>query len=217
MMMENQAITISMKFSESLQLVMASLTFLAILVALFGEKIRNWFDRPKLAVEFASQSERCCRAAEIEKDLVQDESGLIENVTRRYYRLRVNNTGGTAKRVKAKIDVLDSKGKPAERFEPNLLRWVDWQDVVDLASGESHYVNLFSVIENKEHVKNRLRLELADTTPRGIAWDRQLVVWILKVSIYGDNIRNPLVKQWRIDPAATPDYICSLTEVNALS
>ena len=195
-----------MNTSDWLQLGMLIAMFFVVIVALFGDKFWKWFDRPKINISFDKNSERCFRVAVRPKDVIQDEH-LFRDVERYYYRLRIENKGGPANQVKVKIDVLDADGKEKERFEPSTLRWISNRETEDLSKKEIAYVNVCSQVKNYEHViTNRLRIELFDLTPRGIAGDLQLKDYIFKITIYGNNF-NPIPKKFR--------YIKPSHEINA--
>jgi hypothetical protein len=68
-----------MTTSDWIQSILALFTFLAVLVALFGERFWKWLDRPRLQIEFDKDSERCYRWAIVNPDHVQDE-GQFSNV-----------------------------------------------------------------------------------------------------------------------------------------
>lgn len=196
--------------------IMPALTFLAILVALF----RNWFwdfvKKPKILMEFCKENERCYRIAD-EIVQMQGPSGpYFQDVgcKRQYYRIRVRNTGGNAFGLKAKVEVFDSNGKLAARSEPSLLRWITGESLIDLAKGEDSYVNLVSqVIKSSVDTNAKLRMELFDMTPRGIAINRNLAEWIFRVTIYGNNITNPLTKWYKYTPPKHEEQPGDLIEV----
>lgn len=178
------------------------LTLIIILVALFGEKFREWLNRPEIVISFDKSSDRCYRWATLKKDFIQDETGEggLTDAKRQYFRLRVKNNGGLAKKLKIKTDVLFEDGREVDRFEPSTLRWLNGEEVVDLARGEIDYVNFLSQLlshktDDRYHIKNSLRIELYNTNPRGIAWDRDLrdiSTYKYKIIIHGENV-NPKI------------------------
>lgn len=140
------------------------------------------------------------RWVEIKNDAIQEFSRL--NVKRQEFRLKVTNKGfGTAKRVKAIIELFNMNKEEEERFEPNCLRWVSTRESrdIDIAGGETTYVYLLSHIieilppDDKKPLGNNffvIRLELFDLiTPRGLAWDKNNESYYLKVIIHGDNVK----------------------------
>lgn len=189
--------------SNLIQSVLAALTFVAVLVAMFGQRFWNWVSRPKLEIEFDRGSERCFRWATVESCNVQDE-GQFANVRKYYFRLRVHNGGGTVRNLRARVDVLDLKGRPVERFEPARLNWIVGAESVDLARGESEYVNLISQVVTHPEISNRLTIEVFNTNPRGIAWDRPLKSCLLEVTLYSDNAE-PAKSSFKFRPAQTKD------------
>ncbi len=172
-------------------------TFAAVMVALFGQRFNNWLNQPIILVDFDSNSDRCYRNAVLNEDVIQD-FGRFTNVTRQYFRLKVSNVGNdTAKKVRMTIDLYYEDGKEAERFEPTCLRWFTQDKEIDIASGETTYINLLSQIikisesHTRTYAKNLfvIRWEIFDYTPRGIAWDRERRVFNIKLVVHGDNVK----------------------------
>jgi hypothetical protein len=207
---------IELQTSDWIQICISALLFGAIVVALFGERFWRWMDRPKIEMDFDRNCERCFRKAVVYQNIIQatiQETNSPSQVERQYYRLRVLNRGGTSLRVKAKVELLDAKLQLAERFEPCLLRWVTNEKSVDLAPGEDDYVNLLSEVIGYPEVINRVRIEIADMTPRGIGWDRQAAEWVMRVSLYGSNIREVVVRYWKYIPTIDADTPGNLEQV----
>lgn len=195
--------------SDRIQLSMSFFTLFAALVALFYERFWRWMDKPRIEVSFDPMSDRCFRYANVKPDKIQDEGEFLD-VKRQYFSLKVANTGGHAKRLKLKVDILDENQREVKRFQPTTIRWISnpptltnriiKPETIDLARGEAEYVNLISQVLNyKNGIKNRLRVEVFDTTPRGIAWDRPLSIYNYKIIIYGDNI-SPKVHKAKFTP-----------------
>lgn len=180
---------------------MTVLTFFAVIVALFGEKFWAWFNRPRIKAEFNKKSERCFRSAIVLVDNIQD-YGSFSNVKRQYFRLRIANNGrSVARNLKVKIELYDSENNLADRFEPSALNWITGTETINLAPEEDCYLNLISqVIEDTRSIGYQLRIELANMTLRGIAWDRHLYNWKLKLFIYGENINKPVIKTFDFIP-----------------
>ena len=182
------------------------LTLFAVLIALFGERFHDWLDRPVINIDFDRNSDRCFRSANPLGETIQDFPQFIPE-TRQYFRLKVTNNGrGTAKSVRALVDLYYEDMKEAERFEPSCLGWITGDKEIDIASGESVYVNLLSQITkitNSSVVVPSnyfvLRWGLFDLRPRGIAWDRRSTTFNIKIIIHGDNIR-PKIYWFRFVP-----------------
>lgn len=177
-------------------------TFLAVFVALFGERIQDWIDRPKVRVSYWYKSERCFRSAMPIGDIIQNFPNFLP-LERRFFRLKVCNEGRqTARRVKVVIDLYYENGELAERFEPNSLEWIAGdQETIDIASGEKTYINLLSQVTKieptAEKIPNNLfviRWEIFNRTPRGIAWDRESREYLIKLIIHGDNFES--ITKW---------------------
>ena len=175
--------------SDWIQIGIAVITSIAVIVALFGKRFWDLFDRPKIKISFDKSSDRCFRWAIIKNNHIQDE-GVHENVKKQYFRLRVTNKGGLAKGLRVRADIFDKSGKELERFEPSTLRWINGKEEVDLAVGESEFVNFLSqVLESDRKINNRLTIEVFDASPRGIAWDRLLMEYHFQITVYGENIK----------------------------
>ena len=168
------------------------------IVALFGEKIWAWWDRPKISLKFDKKSDRCFRIAMPVPPIDIQSEGSFSGSERWYYRLEVINKGGLAKNVKITVDVLDfDKNRELEYFEPSRLRWISGDKNVDLAKKEVGYLNICSqVISPVGKVVRRLRIELYDLTARGINWDLSLGDYIFEVTVYGDNF-NPRTTKFK--------------------
>ena len=194
---------------EILQLLLVIATFFAVIVALFGERFREWLKRPKFDLKFDKSSDRCFREATVPQDNIQNEKEFTL-VKRQYYRLMVKNKGGLAKNVKVKIDIFDETGKELQYFEPSSLNWISGEEKEDLAKGEINYINVCSqVIDHETYprfvsgdptqdakipLERRLRIELHDTEHlRGIIWDRPLNDYKFVISFHGDNFE-PITK-----------------------
>lgn len=206
-----------MTTSDCIQFFGVVVTFCAVLVALFGDYFREMIFGPKISLTFDERSDRCFRKAIVPNDSIQGEYAIYTgNVTRMYYRLKVENTGGLAKNVKVKIDIFNSDEKEIKHFEPSTLRWINGNEKVDLASKEdNNYVNVCSQVIDpdetfscnmpslgvtgggyvKNRIHNRLRLELFDTSPRGIDKDFLLDNYVFKIIVYGDNFK-PIPKKY---------------------
>jgi hypothetical protein len=204
-------IILSLTTAEWIQSIVAVITLMAVLVALFKDKFWQWWDKPIIEMEFSRKNDRCYRNAYVDRDLIQDE-GPWPALQRQYYRLRIFNDGGTASNLKVVVDVYDSEFQQAKRFEPSLLRWVNNEKKIDLSHGEDNYINLLSIVIQPQKIKNRLRVEIADYLPRGIAWDRPAGPWIFKVSVYGDNLKNAITKYWQYIPTENPENAGDLKE-----
>src|SRR5438093_2097366 len=101
----------------------------AVLVALFGESARRWFIRPKLAIRLTPERQSFHRTRARPDD--PDEA----YVPVFYYRLEVENTGGTAARdveVFARA-VFREKSTGTwvkdERFVPQWLEWATLKNI----------------------------------------------------------------------------------------
>lgn len=174
------------------------LTFLAILVALFNQRIQNFIDEPLIDVEFEKKSDRCYRTARLEDNIL--EFGHFPALERQYFRLKITNNGlGTAKRVRVVVELFNKDRGEEERFEPNCLRWITGERDIDIANGETTYVNLLSHVikilppRDIEPFPNNLfviRVELFDLVNlRGLAWDKDKETYYFKLIIHGDNVK----------------------------
>ncbi len=174
--------------TDKIQLAMTFFTFCAVVVALFGERFWRWVERPKIKILFDKDSDRCFRWADVPLCNIQDE-GQIHNVKKYYFRLKITNTGRSAAKLRVRVDIMDKNGKEVERFEPSTLQWINGKEETDLLNGESEYVNFLSQVVNHLEVNNRLTIEIFNTSPRGIAWDRVLDKYKYSITIFGENIK----------------------------
>lgn len=174
--------------ADKIQAAMTFFTFCAVVVALFGERFWTWLEGPKIKIEFHKDSDRCFRWADVPLCNIQDE-GQKSDVKKYYFRLKITNSGGTATKLRVRADIKDKNGKEVERFEPSTLQWINKKEETDLLNGESEYVNFLSQVVNHPEIKNRVTIEIFDTSPRGIAWDRQLDKYKYSVTVYGENIK----------------------------
>jgi len=203
-------------------IVIAFATLAAVLVALFNERFWAFWRRPIINAYFDRQLERCFRWAIVSEDSLMDQ-GVFLNVKRQYFRLRVSNNGLTPVRnLKAKIELFDvEKNTLADRFEPTALNWIPGSQTIDLAPNEDSYLDLISqvlepvgeadyfinfsngsTVKKRAEIKYKLRLEIVDRAPRGIAWDRYLRTWKLRVSFYAENLQKPLIKFFEFVPSS---------------
>lgn len=178
--------------SDWMQIGMTFFTFLAVFVALFGERFWKWIEKPKIRIDFNKNSDRCFRWAMVPLCNIQDE-GQRTDVKKYYFRLKVTNDGGTARKLRVRVDIKDEKGREIERFEPSTLQWINRKEETDLLKGESEYVNFLSQVVNSPEIKNRLTIEVFDTSSRGIAWDKPLDIYKYSITIYGENIKPILI------------------------
>ena len=178
----------SLTIADIIQATMTFFTFCAVVVALFGEKFWRWLERPKIEVDFDKDSDRCFRWADVPRCNIQDE-GQKKDVRKYYFRLKITNNGRAATKLRVRADIKDKNGKEVERFEPSTLQWINSKEETDLLNGESEYVNFLSQVVNQPEIRNRLTIEVFGTSPRGVAWDRQLDKYKYPITIYGENIK----------------------------
>jgi len=189
--------------------------FLAVLVAIFGERFWAWWRRPIIEASFNHESERCFRWAIASPDFIFDQ-GNFEKIKRQYFRLKVSNRGLSAVRgLRAKVELCDTnKSELADRFEPNALNWVTGSGAMDLASGEYDYINLISQALEPDNVKYKLRIEVANYALRGITWDRYLTPHKLQVTFYAENLPKPVIKFFKFTPPEEGEVIGKLEETS---
>ena len=206
-----------MTISDWIQLSLAVIATIALIVALFGDRFWQFYKRPKIAVEFNPQSERCSRLARPKN----------EPLGRYFFRLRVINNGKTeAKRLRAKVELFTSKNKgddfielsslyPAPYFEPSTLHWITSLEFVDLAPDEDWYLDLVS--QSIEHSLDKpLRIEIFNRDSRGVIWNRTLDKYIIRVIIHGENITKPVIKYFLFNPSTNSENVGSLSEINEI-
>lgn len=174
--------------SDKIQLAMTFFTFCAVVVALFGERFWRWLERPIIKVFFDKNSDRCFRWADVPLCNIQDEGQMLQ-VKKYYFRLKITNIGRTVTKLRIRADIMDKKGKEVERFEPSTLQWINGKEETDLLNRESEYVNFLSQVVSHPDIKNRLTIEIFNTSPRGIAWDRKLDEYKYLITIFGENIK----------------------------
>lgn len=174
--------------ADKIQMAMTFFTFCAVVIALLGERFWKWLERPKIKVSFDKNSERCFRWADVTLCNIQDE-GQKANVKKYYFRLKITNIGGMAKKLRVRADIKDKNGNEVERFEPSTLQWISRKEETDLLNGESEYINFLSQVVNHPEINNRLTIEIFDTSSRGIAWDRPLDKYKYSITVFGENIK----------------------------
>jgi hypothetical protein len=191
-------------------------TIILAFIALFGERIWKWRDRPIIKISYDKNSERCFRVAVVPNDKVQDEPLFgNRNTSRQYYRLRVENVGRlTALKLKVKVELFDTAKHPADRFEPSILNWSGGIDYVNLSPGEDWYADFLSFLTGPQGASNRLRVEIINRTLRGIAWDREVRKWVFKISVFGENVGVGATKFYRFCPSSQYHLAGKLEEVN---
>ncbi len=203
-----------MTISDWIQLSLTIIATLALIVALFGDRFWQFYKKPKIAVEFNPQSERCFRLAHPKN----------EPLGRYFFRLRVINNGKTeAKRLRAKVELFTSKNKgdnlieisslyPVPYFEPSTLHWITSLEFVDLASDEDWYLDLVS--QSVDHSLDKpLRIEIFNRNSRGVIWNKPLDEYIIRVVIHGENINKPIKRYFKFSPNTDKDNIGSLSEI----
>ncbi len=178
---------------------------MAVVVALFIpiftafiKLVDKWRKATILKVSFRKNYDRTYRKAVVPVDAIQS-NGVFKNVERYYFRLQIKNEGGLAKRVSVRVDLFDRYLYELDYFEPSRLRWITNEEEIDLTTGESEICNLISQVVNLPQITNRLRIEVSNTTPRAIAWDRELNIYIFQVIIFGENF-NPIKKHFIFTP-----------------
>ncbi len=189
-------------------------TFSAVIVALFGERFWEWWQRPIILINFDRKSERCYRSATIVTDQLQDQPEPFNMVLRWYFRLKVTNTGlSTVRNLRAKVELFDvEKNELADRFEPTLLNWIIGSAAIDLAPNEEDYLKFISQALIPHDIKYKLRIEISNHEPRGIAWDRYLRPYKLRVTFHADNLSKSVIKFFKFNPSSKEDEPGQLEE-----
>lgn len=197
-----------------LEFLMVFTTFLAVVVALFVEKIKEILFGPKIEVLFDKNSDRCFRDDTIMSNQniqIKGRKEIFEGVKRAYYRLKVSNTGKScAKKVKIKVELYDVNKKLLNNFEPSTLKWITFKEEETLARDEDNYINLCSWLLDdpgirgaitdittnqyrleKLAIDEKLRIGLFDTeTERSIWWDRKEDKILFKIIVFGGNFKS---------------------------
>lgn len=135
--------------NDFIQIVIAFATFLAVIVALFGERLWRWKDRPQTKVYFSSSNPECYHLTDIH--IIQN-GVIIEAIPTYYIRLKVSNNGvSTLENTEV---VLEKVEPQPDRFMSLNLSWAgfnvppnDIQRTVRIPRKQSRTVDIIEVME----------------------------------------------------------------------
>jgi hypothetical protein len=119
-------------------LLAAIATFGAIIVAIFGEKLKRWFIKPRLVLIDVRKTQQT----------VNDKDGKSMEVE--MFRFHLKNEG-SASTGSVKAIVVHNSNVDQERFIPIPLNWTHVGNKRDIAGGEELYLDLFLKNENSEY------------------------------------------------------------------
>lgn len=101
-----------MSISDFIQLIIACVTFIAVIVALFANRFWEWLDRPHISVYFNDENTENYHQTSME--LRNGAGQLIESIPTYYVRLKITNLG---KRTLENTEVILEKVEP----QPNVF------------------------------------------------------------------------------------------------
>lgn len=142
-------VTQTLTSNDYIQMVIAFVTFLAVLVALFGERLWKWKDRPQIDVYFGRSDPECYHLTNMH--VIQN--GVIIGVIPTYYiRLKVSNSGAST--LENTEVVLEKVEPQPDRFMSLNLSWAgfnvppnDIQRTVRIPRKQSRIVDIIEVME----------------------------------------------------------------------
>lgn len=135
--------------ADKIQLAIASVTFLAVLVALFGERIWKWKDRPRISISFKNNDSECYHLTDMH---ILQNGRIIEAIPSYYIRIRVTNTG-RATLENTEVVLEDVKPKP-DKFMSLNLSWAgfiqaqnDIKRTIRIPRGQTRILDVIEVME----------------------------------------------------------------------
>ncbi|OGJ16390.1 MAG: hypothetical protein A2632_02850 [Candidatus Pacebacteria bacterium RIFCSPHIGHO2_01_FULL_46_16] len=151
--------------SDFIQLIIAVITLLAVLVALFGNRLWKWFDRPKIIVDFDDNNPEFFHQTEMH---IHQNGQIIKSVPTYYIRLKVTNAG---KDTLENAEVVLEKVIPQqEKFMSLNLSWAgfisasnDITRTVRIPRKQSRIIDVIEVMKPQETKELAMNLNQNDT------------------------------------------------------
>lgn len=203
--------------SDNIQLLIASATFLAVLVALFAERFWKWLDRPRIKVYFSDQDSECYHKTTM--DIHYRNGQTIESISipTYYVRLKVFNSG---RETLNNVEVVLEKIEPRPTTFMSLnLSWAgfinppnDIKRTVRIPSRQSRVVDVIEVMEPNQTLQfaNKLGTQNDPDTNRYRAYIKGFRScsikpntlsdvspsgkYIFHIGIYADRVKPKIVK-----------------------
>jgi len=166
-------------------------TSLAVIIALFGDKIKAIFWGPKLDIQHEN------RIPFNKYAKFSDESG--KEYIGYYLRLKITNSGGsTLKGVYGKLNKVEYDGKNSsiDTFDPCVLRWVGTQkcEPQDLSAKDTDYMDVVFAVRDTSYFHPNTDFILKGSP---YSFKKELNPHILHLKIFSDNART-VDKKYRL-------------------
>lgn len=186
--------------NDKIQILMVVVTFLAVVVALFQENIRRYFDRVKLKLQINLEPPDCHQI-----DLTDQINGAFISKCI-YLRIRVTNIGDkTARDVEILASNLwkieDSGNKKVKTFLPMNLRWSHSHPIkVTIPPKSFRFCDLGPIRPLGNRIILRFDMETQPNPVSGGVYPNIIDsgTYLLEVLLSGDNIY-PQVIRWKIE------------------
>lgn len=146
--------------SDWIQIIIAIATFLAVLVALFGERLWKKNDKPKIDVYFDPKDPECYHLTNMH---IQQSGQIIESIPTYYIRLKIVNSGvATMENTEVVLEGIDPK---PDRFMSLNLSWAgfnvppnDIKREVRIPHKQSRVVDVIEIMEPSQTAALATRL-----------------------------------------------------------
>lgn len=191
---------LNLPLGDKIQIIMVIVTFMAVVVALFQEKIKRYFDRVKLKLQIILEPPDC------------HQIDLSDQITGRfiskciYLRIRVTNIDDkTARDVEILASnlwrITDGKQFKVFTFLPMNLRWSHSHPIkVTIPPQSFRFCDLGPVRPLEDKVILKFDMETQPNPVSGGVYPNVIFsdVYILEVLLSGDNTY-PLLTKWKIE------------------
>ncbi|MBI4004585.1 hypothetical protein HY358_00445 [Candidatus Roizmanbacteria bacterium] len=140
-----------MPTSDFIQIVIATITLFAVLVALFGQRFWKWKDKPQIGINFDEENSEFYHLTDMH--IIQN-GAIIALIPTYYIRLKITNLGKTT--LENAEVILEKVAPQQERFMSLNLSWAGFiappNDITRTARippGQSRVVDIIEVMEPK--------------------------------------------------------------------
>lgn len=200
--------------SDTIQLLIAGITLLAVLVALFGERLWKHKDRPKIEVYFDDEDPECYHLTNMH---IHQNEKIIESIPTYYIRLRVTNSG-TNSLENTEVILKRVEPRPGNFMSLN-LSWAGYNNApnditrtVRIPQGVTRIVDIIEIMEPNQTVSfaNKLESNNDSDTERYKAYSKGFRCCSIKpntlsdifpagkhvfyIGVYADNTKPKIIK-----------------------